>query len=169
MPIRFRCRYCNQLLGIARRKAGTMVRCPTCQCEVAVPAADEEPAPGPASPPPPPPARPEPAPALFERDDFEDFLHGSLPASDASRPRGHAHHTPPPAPRPQPAPAVPVPPPPPAPLEQNGWQPALAPAHAAPIGGLVLSPARATVLTVVVILLLAVAFALGLLVGRFVL
>jgi len=35
--------------------------------------------------------------------------------------------------------------------------------------GLVLSPTRATVLTVVVILLLAAAFALGLIVGRFVL
>src|SRR5947209_460375 len=28
MPIRFRCAYCNQLMGIARRKAGTVVRCP---------------------------------------------------------------------------------------------------------------------------------------------
>jgi hypothetical protein len=37
MPIRFRCAYCNQLLGIARRKAGTVVRCPTCAGHIVVP------------------------------------------------------------------------------------------------------------------------------------
>src|SRR5436309_12539032 len=37
VPIRFRCAYCNQLMGIARRKAGTVVRCPTCSGQVVVP------------------------------------------------------------------------------------------------------------------------------------
>ena len=37
MPIRFRCVYCNQLLGIARRKAGTIVRCTSCQGQLIVP------------------------------------------------------------------------------------------------------------------------------------
>jgi hypothetical protein len=37
MPIRFRCAYCNQLMAIARRKAGTVVRCPTCAGQVVVP------------------------------------------------------------------------------------------------------------------------------------
>jgi hypothetical protein len=37
MPIRFRCAYCNQLMGIARRKAGTVVSCPTCHGQVVVP------------------------------------------------------------------------------------------------------------------------------------
>src|SRR5207248_11693560 len=41
MPIRFRCAYCNQLMGIARRKAGTIVRCPKCAGEVIVPALPE--------------------------------------------------------------------------------------------------------------------------------
>jgi pyruvate dehydrogenase E2 component (dihydrolipoamide acetyltransferase) len=41
MPIRFRCAYCNQLMGIARRKAGTVVRCPKCAGEVIVPAMQE--------------------------------------------------------------------------------------------------------------------------------
>lgn len=41
--------------------------------------------------------------------------------------------------------------------------------NVAPVAGVVLSPAGATVLTVIVILLLAVAFALGLIVGRFLL
>ena len=30
MPIRFRCPHCERLLGIARRKAGTPIRCPQC-------------------------------------------------------------------------------------------------------------------------------------------
>src|ERR671936_272529 len=41
MPIRFRCAYCNQLLGIARRKAGQVVRCPTCAGQVVVPTPEE--------------------------------------------------------------------------------------------------------------------------------
>src|SRR5439155_11330789 len=37
MPIRFRCAYCNQLMGIASRKAGTVVKCPKCTGEIIVP------------------------------------------------------------------------------------------------------------------------------------
>ena len=37
MPIRFRCAFCNQLMGIARRKAGTVVSCPKCTGQVVVP------------------------------------------------------------------------------------------------------------------------------------
>src|SRR2546421_3288305 len=55
VPIRFRCAYCNQLMGIARRKAGTVVRCPTCSGQVVVPdpgtAAEAGPATGPGKPP----------------------------------------------------------------------------------------------------------------------
>jgi hypothetical protein len=40
MPIRFRCAYCNQLMGIARRKAGTVVHCPKCKGQVVVPTPD---------------------------------------------------------------------------------------------------------------------------------
>ena len=40
MPIRFRCAYCNQLMGIASRKAGTVVRCPKCAGEIIVPVPD---------------------------------------------------------------------------------------------------------------------------------
>jgi phage FluMu protein Com len=40
MPVRFRCKHCNQLLGIARRKIGTEVRCPECRKMVVVPAVD---------------------------------------------------------------------------------------------------------------------------------
>jgi hypothetical protein len=65
MPIRFRCAYCNQLLGIARRKAGTVVRCPTCAGRVVVPTTEGD--------------DPEPSedssnPLVFERSDFDEIL-----------------------------------------------------------------------------------------------
>src|SRR5215469_9744604 len=41
MPIRFRCAYCNQLMGIATRKAGTVIRCPKCAGEIIVPTPDD--------------------------------------------------------------------------------------------------------------------------------
>lgn len=44
MPIRFRCVYCNQLLGISRRKAGNVVRCTNCGGQIIVPDAEPEPA-----------------------------------------------------------------------------------------------------------------------------
>jgi hypothetical protein len=74
MPIRFRCVYCNQLLGISKRKAGTVVRCTTCQGQLIVPdagAATEMAEEGdlPAAPKPPVEAG-----RLFERDDFESLL-----------------------------------------------------------------------------------------------
>jgi hypothetical protein len=40
MPIKFRCVYCEQLLGIARRKAGSVVKCPNCEGQLIVPAPD---------------------------------------------------------------------------------------------------------------------------------
>lgn len=50
MPIRFRCAYCNQLMGIATRKAGKVITCPKCAGQVVVPKPDpdsipDEPAP----------------------------------------------------------------------------------------------------------------------------
>jgi hypothetical protein len=138
MPIRFRCRHCNQLMGIAHRKAGAQVNCPKCGGAVIVPGGAAEPVAASA----PPPA------AMFERADFDALLQPSI----VDPPGG-----------PPPAPALPEPPPalgtlPPAPPE------VLAPARPR---GLVLSPARATVLTVTLIVLLALAFGAGLLVGRF--
>lgn len=43
MPIRFRCVYCNQLLGISRRKAGNVVRCTNCGGQIIVPDAEPQP------------------------------------------------------------------------------------------------------------------------------
>src|SRR5436190_355903 len=71
MPIRFRCAYCNQLMGIARRKAGTVVRCPTCSGQVVVPSPEAAP-PDLVEPSPP---QPQPkGPELFDRSDFGNEL-----------------------------------------------------------------------------------------------
>ena len=40
MPIKFRCEYCRQLLGIAHTKAGSLVDCPTCGRTLRVPNVD---------------------------------------------------------------------------------------------------------------------------------
>src|SRR2546430_12042301 len=88
MPIRFRCAYCNQLMGIARRKAGTVVRCPTCAGQVVVPNADAEEEPEGTA------RQPAPAePPLFERSDFDQVF--DVPKQPAPRPAA----APPPAPQ----------------------------------------------------------------------
>lgn len=168
MPIRFRCSYCNQLMGIARRKAGTIVTCPTCSGKVVVPQPStsdqmsEEP-PAAAQPP------------LFEASDFEDVLQisGSAPS-------------------PPPQPQVSAPPQPVAAsrggdpsIPSGAWGTNADPVHydVEPIGpqgvdptagapaaeGIVVSPMTATILTVVMIVLLAIAFGAGVLVGKFLL
>ncbi len=40
MPIKFRCEYCRQLIGIAHSKAGSLVDCPTCGRTLRVPNKD---------------------------------------------------------------------------------------------------------------------------------
>ncbi len=65
MPIRFRCAYCNQLLGIAKRKAGSVVRCPTCAGQVVVPNVEIEDVDEPSG---------AGEPFVFERNDFDDLL-----------------------------------------------------------------------------------------------
>jgi phage FluMu protein Com len=155
MPIRFRCQHCGQLLGIARRKSGTQVQCPTCQRSVLVPsesAATPAPVAAPPAPPTPSPAANVPAAPVFERDDFEDFLNSPGAASLPGRP-------------PVPPPPPPVWPPPPV-LPAGEAAPA-PPVESLPVEGVVISPGKATVLTVVLILLLALAFGAGLVVGRF--
>lgn len=44
MPIQFRCQYCQQLLGISRSRAGSMVDCPACGRSLRVPAENGTPA-----------------------------------------------------------------------------------------------------------------------------
>jgi phage FluMu protein Com len=164
MPIRFRCQYCSQLLGIARRKAGTPVTCPTCHNQVTVPPGDEldhaATASGESA------ASPAPAAAvldtgapaaapqlLFEREDFDALLQPGVSMR---------------------VPVPPLPARPPSP-PSTGYDPVLMSTGHSPdssstssaSAGFLLSPARATVLTVAMIVLLALAFGAGLLVGRF--
>lgn len=177
MPIRFRCAYCNQLMGISRRKAGTVVRCPSCSGQVVVPNPASELTEKPHEAPSP---KPAPQPHLFERSNFEELFDDAAGGKRApARPAVAAaapHRTPdqPQAIGPAPAarrsePSSPV-------VEEAPHSPELAfdvepvpftPAAAAPTArpGITLSPRTATLAIVGVILALAVAFAVGLVVG----
>jgi hypothetical protein len=154
MPIRFRCAYCNQLMGIARRKAGTVVRCPTCAGQVVVPS----PGPGVEEL-----QKPGPGPALFERSDFNFEQEIHKPPAGESRTAGARQ-----------AGFAPVPPAP-APARPGGHDaPAAAGASLSlqslptgtPTPGILLTPGKATLLGVVIVILLGVAFFAGMLVGR---
>lgn len=165
MPIRFRCAYCNQLLGIARRKAGTVVRCPTCAGQILVPKLEAEEAAKPPSPG---------GEMVFERSDFDELLN---PASGARELAGE---------QPVVLPSAEVPPgkPPAVEAPPGAWgthaEPAfdvervpiaqaarLTPATAPGPTGIVLSPAKATLLTVALVVALVLAFGAGVLVGLF--
>jgi hypothetical protein len=158
MPIKFRCKYCHQRLGIGSRKAGTQVKCPTCGGSVTVPFKDQEGMDDPA-------ATEQP---LFERSDFDDLFPNptskAKPGGPVSGTAAPAPAAAPPHPWAGPAPFAlegerPIPPPIPVPLERSGEFPSTP--------GIVLSPGRATALTVAAIILLAVAFGAGLVVGRY--
>jgi len=140
-------------MGIARRKAGTVVRCPTCSGQVVVPNPDV--------------AAPEQGQQqpnqLFERSDFDDLFEPAVPKERTGATVGAS---------PPEAPAVGwgtqaeansgV-----ARLEPGPAPPLLSPPPATP--GIVVSPSLLTLLTVVGILLLAVVFGAGILVGKFLL
>lgn len=146
MPIRFRCKYCYQLLGIARRKAGTTVQCPTCRGKLLVPAGD---IPGAAEP-----AEAQPELPVFERSDFDDYLKEPYAAAAARHDDVGASGSQPVAPA---FPAFPSPSPV---LDVEPLTPNVIP------GSFVLSSGKATVLVVAVICLLALAFAAGVAVDR---
>ena len=149
MPIRFRCPHCGQLMGIARRKAGSRVQCTSCAREVLVPQTDD-------------PRAVDPAPTAsagsgasadpFESDDLSALLQ-TPPSRGGSSANTEATTMAPPDPS--------IPP-------WSTEEPTRSPRARtdAPVG-LVLSPMQATVLTVVLILSLAFSFLIGLLIGRF--
>jgi hypothetical protein len=153
MPIRFRCVYCNQLMGIARRKAGTVVRCPNCTGQIIVPRGDtesEEPA--------------ESRPAKTDRPAFFDAMDDIDEALAADSNRGNAKPDPESAAHPIPL----------APIFKESAEPASrGPQLDFPAGlpsphvsrGIFLSPARASILGGIVVVALAVAFAAGFWIG----
>jgi phage FluMu protein Com len=145
MPIHFRCAYCNQLMGIARRKAGMVVNCPKCQGQVIVPAPEgQEAAPAPAAPN---------QPNLFEQADFSKFLKAPPPSGPGPAPQ-------PPAP----AAAPMVHQAPPMQAASPAW-PGVFP-QAPPPRGIFFTPGLLTLTCVLIVLLLGLAFFVGLLLGR---
>ena len=173
MPIRFRCVYCDKLLGIARRKAGAVVDCPHCAEKLIVPTPEPE-------------VEAERFSAhekgaeeaagvgatsdgakmnLFEHGDFDALMKseptfraiggGNAPAAPAYQgpPTDFSTDAEPPV---LPAPA-PVPAPPPKDFFRA--EPPRPP-------GYFVSPSKATWLSVAAVILLALAFGAGLIVGR---
>ena len=163
MPIQFRCTYCNQLLSIATRKAGAVVNCPTCDARIIVPRHSEvakvpapekveagkaaEAAKG---------KSPSPkAGSLLEQGDFDVLLKAPEPAHDRPEAIG-----------PKSADKKVVA------STSSGdsftGEVNVEPVATLPLTGtaLVLTPARATVVAVVMVVLLALAFLAGLFVGR---
>jgi hypothetical protein len=129
-------------MGIARRKAGTVVRCPTCAGQVVVPE------PGPAAPGQqgPPNGKDH---GLFERSDFEELFQkpaeaARVPVSKSAGPAGPAHH------------------------ESAGFdvEQVVLKDLRAPNPGIFLTTAKVTLLSAVMVLLLGLAFFAGLLIGR---
>lgn len=168
MPIRFRCAYCNQLMGIATRKAGQVVGCPKCAGQVVVPApdpsiAEDEPPSGNAA-------------AAFEEDEevqkLLEYVEETKPAPIAS---AHVTRRPPAPPQqilpmtaplgqrhvPQPTAGSAYPPDVDVIPLSNGSLPPLVPAR-----GVFLTPGVLTILLVLVGLLIGLAFFLGFLLGR---
>jgi phage FluMu protein Com len=158
MPIRFRCVYCDKLLGIAHRKAGSVVNCPQCKQPLIVPTPEPEPTAA-GSQVSAPPANPS---KLFERDDFDVLLEPDAnvrapdPPPARKKPRLPEHEALPPRPfaaertLPRPSSSIPTP----IPLPANASV------------GVVLSTGMLILAFVVVLFLIGLAFGGGLLVGR---
>src|SRR5713226_6585003 len=157
MPIRFRCAYCNQLLGIARRKSGTVVRCPTCAGQLVVPNVDTDETEAQGG---------EEGPLVFERSDFEELLN---PEAVEAVPVERKQTLLTPSDDPVAIPAAREPP-------AGAWgthaEPAIkleqihpALTVAARPAGIVLSPAKATLLLIAAIVAVALAFGGGFLLG----
>ena len=143
MPIRFRCAFCNQLMGIARRKAGAVVHCPKCNGQVVVPSPIEQPAAGLR------PASGGPEGGLFDVSDFgPEFARGGL---------GHFPHYQ--APQEPAAWNNPI-------AVNAGDEFDVIPIPPARARGVYLSPLVLTGIGILLIMLIGLAFLLGLLIGQ---
>src|SRR5262245_62249565 len=195
MPIRFRCVYCDTLLGIARRKSGTVVKCPSCAGRLIVPAreADDDDA-GPDAPTSStddvggtrrtatqlertekaapvqtrdPQATVGEAGMLFERSDFDELLKPAIERKPGLAVKGNPRRSSA-APAPASAPSV-APAPAPFDFSQPAPSPAAAPRQApqpaASKSGLVLTPLKLVVLLLLVLVGIGLSFAGGLLLG----
>jgi hypothetical protein len=166
MPIRFRCAYCNQLLGIARRKAGSVVRCPTCAGHVVVPSLPADETEG---------LDKDGNQSVFERSDFDELLNPQGPQPAAVEQKENQLSS---GEVPVVLSSVAEPPP-------GAWGTHAEPAYdverlkptpnviaaAEPIAqplGLVLSPRRLRLFALFGVIALLLAFSLGLIVGHFI-
>jgi hypothetical protein len=165
MPIRFRCAYCNQLMGIAKRKAGQVVTCPKCGGQVVVPTPDpsqEEEEPKPGSPG-----------AVFEEDDevqrlleYVEETERPPPTAQPAGARKPAPAAPMPQPRPPMAHPLPAAPRVPAAEVQLDVVPVGGDEPLPPPGGVHLSPGVLAIVLTLAGLTLGLMFLLGFLVGR---
>jgi phage FluMu protein Com len=157
MPVRFRCSYCNQLLGISRRKIGLAVKCPTCQGQVIVPPRDTEEQAAPAMAPVGAPPR------QFEQSDFLEMLEKqpalNAPASPVPASASPSARVPSPPRAQEPMPDFP------APEAEKPPEVDVEPLSPPAASGWLLTPRKLTLLIVAIIVLLALAFAAGVLVG----
>jgi DNA-directed RNA polymerase subunit RPC12/RpoP len=172
MPIRFRCVYCDQLLGIARRKARTVVRCPGCGGQLVVPGpeadvpdAEPDPAAVTAAPPREPAQAGPRDPGFFERADIDELIRSAPASGPAPSERQAGVRS-----RPKTAADIEMPIPPallaPAPGAATARPaPNTTTVPAMTQAGIVLSPFMAGMLSVVTVLALALAFGAGLFVG----
>ncbi len=183
MPLHFRCPHCNQLMGIARRKSGTLIHCPTCTKQLLVPRSAEPSAPERpaemAEKPAAPDALTQRPNSLLEKLDVDAILNPPAPGKAVAAVKVKEEQ------RPSPQPSSGAPPPRLRPepersalaagrarsnsaaAKANGADPDLPSLALGPKGrGIFLSPARLTVLGVIGVALLGLAFVLGLLVGR---
>ncbi len=146
MPIKFRCAYCRQLMSIARRKAGTVIRCPTCSGQVIVPKPEEEHASATQG-------AVQPAPqfpsdnggGLFEEDNFEDNFLDPVADPDSASPSVEQ------------------------PLDHQApmSSPDFAATPPAPgLRGVFLTTGRLVLVILIVVLLLVISFVLGLIAGK---
>jgi hypothetical protein len=149
MPIQFRCPHCNQLLSIARRKAGSTTNCPTCDGRVIVPRLPSAQSPSTEK------GKEEPN-DLLEKDDFDELFRAGNPRAVADPGSGLAFGDP----------SGRVLTSGPAVNERSARQPAAGPA--APKPGIHLSPSATVWAVVLAICLIVIAFLAGLVVGRFV-
>jgi hypothetical protein len=160
MPIRFRCAYCSQLMGISRRKAGTVVSCPKCHGQVVVP----HPAPEDEVEPAAPGTGPQP---LFEGADFDQVFNPSPGEAAAPQQMSPAVMAPDPGVELANAPAA-------ANVgahqeisfEVERFEPMTSSGPGAGRPGIWLTPTAITLLGLLMVVLLALAFVGGLLVGR---
>ncbi len=164
MPIHFRCPHCNQLMGIARRKSGTLIHCPTCTKELVVPRGGEAAVPEKVPEPP----RPN---SLLEKLDVDAIL--NAPATGKAEKVVHAPEPEKPALRlASPPPPLPRPAAPKARVgellaKDNGVDPDLPSLALGPRRrGLFLSTPWIVLLCLIDVVLLAIAFFLGWLAGR---